>query len=187
MEIAYKDIVLRDYREADITDDIRWMNVEIDWIRADTPWAPIEKVDAEQLRADMKEYIATLPEDALRWRLEIEYQGRHIGFVSSYLLDEHFDWVPPHEVGDPMSFRRALSVAICAADMWNKGLGTQALRAFMQYYRDEAGIDEFYLETWSGNHRMMRCAEKLGFRTCHKEPGVHTVSGKKYDALILKR
>ena len=53
MEITYKDIVLRDYREADIADDIRWMNVDIEWIRADTPWAPIEKVDAEALRADM--------------------------------------------------------------------------------------------------------------------------------------
>ena len=83
MEITYKDIVLRDYRESDIADDIRWMNVDIEWIRADTPWAPIERVDAEQLRADMKEYISTLPEDAIRWRLEIEHEGRHIGVVSS--------------------------------------------------------------------------------------------------------
>ena len=71
MEIQYKDIILRDYRESDISDDIRWMNVEIEWIRADTPWAPIERVDPEQFRADMKEYLASLPEDALRCLLEI--------------------------------------------------------------------------------------------------------------------
>ena len=187
MEIAYKNIILRDYRESDIADDIRWMNVDVAWIRADTPWAPIERVDPEELRADMKAYISSLPEDAVRWRLEIEHEGRHIGFVSSYLLDEHFDWVPPHETGDPLSFHRGLTVAICASDLWDKGLGTQALKAFMNYYRDEAGIEDFYLETWSGNHRMLRCAEKLGFKTCRREPAVHTVGGKKYDALVLKR
>ena len=100
------------------------------------------------------------------------------------MLDEHFDWVPPQEAGDPLSFRRALSVAICASDLWGRGLGGRALRAFMDYYREQ-GIEEFYIETWSGNRRMLRCAEKLGFRTCKKEPGVHTVGGKKYDALVM--
>lgn len=184
MEIAYKDIILRDYRESDISDDIRWMNVEVDWIRADTPWAPIEKVEPEQFRREMQAYLAAVPEDALRWRLEIEHQGRHIGFVSSYLLDEQYEWVSPAEAGDPLSFRRGLSIAICASDMWGRGLGTRALKAFMDYYR-EAGIEEFYAETWSGNRRMLRCAEKLGFRVCRREPGVHTVGGKKYDALVL--
>ncbi|MDD5908483.1 MAG: GNAT family protein [Clostridia bacterium] len=186
MEILYKDILLRDYRESDIADDIRWMNVDVDWIRADTPWAPIERVDPEAFRQDMKAYLANMPEDEMRWRLEIEHEGRHIGFVSSYLLDEHFDWVPPHEAGDPLSFRRAISIAVCASDMWGRGLGTRALKAFMDYYR-ERGIEEFYIETWSGNGRMLRCAEKLGFRTCKKEPGVHTVGGKKYDALVMRK
>lgn len=186
MELVYKDLVLRDYRESDIADDIRWMNVEVDWIRADTPWAPIERVDPEQLRAEMLEYLSAIPEDALRWRLEIEHEGRHIGFVSSYLLDEQYEWVSPAEAGDPLSFRRALSIAICTSEQWGKGLGTRALKAMMDYYR-EAGIEEFYLETWSGNRRMLRCAEKLGFRVCRREPGVHTVGGKKYDALVLRR
>ncbi len=187
MQITYKDIILRDYRESDISDDIRWMNVDVAWIRADTPWAPIEKVDPEEFRADMKAYLAGLADNELRWRMEIEVEGRHIGFVSSYLLDEHYEWVPPTETGDPLSFHRGLAIAICASDMWDKGYGTRALKAFMEYYRQESGITEFYLETWSGNHRMLRCAEKLGFRPCKREPGVHTVSGKKYDALVLKK
>ena len=32
---------------------------------------------------------------------------------------------------------------------------------------------------------VLSAAEKLGFRTCKKEPGVHTVGGKKYDALVM--
>ena len=71
MVILYKDILLRDYRESDIADDIRWMNVDVDWIRADTPWAPIERVDPEAFRQDMKAYLANMPEDEMRWRLEI--------------------------------------------------------------------------------------------------------------------
>lgn len=31
MQIAYKDIILRDYKEEDVVDDIRWMTEEIAW------------------------------------------------------------------------------------------------------------------------------------------------------------
>lgn len=38
MRIEYKDIVLRDYKEEDIADDIRWMTVETAWSDWDAPW-----------------------------------------------------------------------------------------------------------------------------------------------------
>lgn len=31
MELHYKDIILRDYKENDIEDDIRWNTVETQW------------------------------------------------------------------------------------------------------------------------------------------------------------
>ena len=38
MEIYYQDIILRDYRESDIEDDIRWNTVETEWALWDAPW-----------------------------------------------------------------------------------------------------------------------------------------------------
>ena len=66
-----------------------------------------------------------------------------------------------------------------------KGVGTNALRAFMNYYF-ENGVDELYTQTWSGNIRMLRCAEKLGFLECNRNIGTREVDGQKYDGLTFR-
>ena len=38
MEIAYRDILLRDRREQDIADWIRWNTVQTQWTQWDAPW-----------------------------------------------------------------------------------------------------------------------------------------------------
>ena len=53
MEIKYKNIVLRDMKESDIADEIRWYTVEIDWTHWDAPWEMEQEVlnfDAEKHR-----------------------------------------------------------------------------------------------------------------------------------------
>lgn len=68
--------------------------MDTDWFYADTPWMVMEKVAPEELRADMAEIIGNMTEDAIRWRFELEADGRHIGMLSSYFLDESFEPVP---------------------------------------------------------------------------------------------
>ena len=70
-------------------------------------------------------------------------------------------------------------------DVWGNGIGTNALCAFMNYYF-ENGVDELYTQTWSGNVRMLRCAEKLGFVECNRNVGTREVDGQKYDGLTFR-
>ena len=158
MEIKFENIILRDMIESDIDDYVRWFTTETEWSKTDAPWEPIES-DDETERASWQEYyesVKDLPDDVRRWKFEIEWNGRHIGWVSSYPIDEHYEWIG--EIQDGQTVYRAIGIDICEPDVWGKGVGTNALRAFMNYYF-ENGVDELYTQTWSGNVRMLRCAD----------------------------
>lgn len=68
---------------------------------------------------------------------------------------------------------------------WKNGIGTNALRAFINYQLT-IGADEIYTQTWSGNVRMIRCAEKLGFVECNRNIGTREVDGQCYDGLTFR-
>ena len=44
MEIKYQNILLRDARESDIADDIRWNTTETAWALWDAPWEMEEEL-----------------------------------------------------------------------------------------------------------------------------------------------
>ncbi len=185
MRIEHKNIVLRDMIESDIENYVRWFTTETKWSDADAPWEPI-KSDEETERNSWREYYETvkdIPDDARRRKFEIEWNGRHIGWVSSYLIDENYEWIGKTEEGQ--IFYRAIGIDICESDVWGNGIGTNALRAFMNYYF-ENGVDELYTQTWSGNVRMLRCAQKLDFVECNRNVGIREMNGEKYDGLTLK-
>ena len=50
MVINYQDITLRDMKESDIADHIRWRTVETAWKDWDGPWAPLSFDDPEGFR-----------------------------------------------------------------------------------------------------------------------------------------
>lgn len=58
---------------------------------------------------------------------------------------------------------RAIGIDICEPDVWGNGIGTNALRAFMNYYF-EKGVDELYTQTWSGNVRIAPLCQKAQLR-----------------------
>ena len=66
MEIKYQDVILRDFRESDIEDEIRWMNIDTAWMKADTPWEEFEPSDPEELRQIWMDNIQNMPPDAGR-------------------------------------------------------------------------------------------------------------------------
>ena len=186
MEIYYKDIVLRDYRESDIEDDIRWSTVETEWALWDAPWEMEEELasfNAQKFREEQLEKLKK-PRQGFRWSLELDTaEGVHIGGVNAYLIDESFQWIPKAEPGRK-SFP-ALGIEINESAYWGKGFGSQALAAYVRYFLDN-GREELYLQTWSGNIRMVRCAEKLGFVECSRIAGLRCVRGAVYDGLTFR-
>ena len=187
MEIRFENIILRDMIESDTPDYVRWFTTETEWSKTDAPWEPIE-LDAETERVSWQEYyesVKDLPDDVRRWKFEIEWNGRHIGWVSSYMMNERYEWIGADTIQPDQTVYRAIGIDICEPDAWGKGVGTNALRAFMNYYF-ENGVDDLYTQTWSGNVRMLRCAEKLGFVECNRNVGTREVDGQKYDGLTFR-
>ena len=187
MEIKFENIILRDMCESDIEDYVRWFTVEREWENWDAPWEK-EDTDEETERRSWRSYyesVKDIPDDARRWKFEIEWNGRHIGWVSSYMIDENYEWISVDTIQPGQTVYRAIGICICEPDVWGNGMGTNALRAFMNYYF-ASGVDALYTQTWSGNTRMLRCAEKLGFAECNRNVGTRQVNGKTYDGLTFR-
>ena len=182
MRIEFENIVLRDMIESDIEDYVRWFTVEREWENWDAPWEK-EDTNAEAERKSWMERYESrknLLDDVCRYRLEIEWNGRHIGSVNAYHIDENYEWIGKVENGQPAHL--AVGIDICEHNLWGNGIGTNALRAFINYHF-ENGEDEIYTQTWSGNVRMIHCAEKFGFIECNRNVG--EVDGQ-YDGLTFK-
>lgn len=187
MKIKFENIILRDMIESDIEDYVRWFTVEREWENWDALWEK-EDTDEESERRSWTEYyesVNQLPDAELRWKFEIVWNGRHIGWVSSYMMNENYEWVSADSIQPGQTVYRAIGIDICEPDVWGHGVGTNALCAFMNYYF-ENGVDELYTQTWSGNTRMIRCASKLGFEACNRYVGKRVVEGKTYDALTFR-
>ena len=186
MKIEYKDIILRDMTEADIEDDIRWYTVETDWSNWDAPWEPLPDIPDTDAYRKKELFKLAEPKDEIRWGFEIETaEGNHIGTVSSYMINENFEWISVKDIKPGDKAFRTVGISICESSFCGKGFGTKALAAFVNYYL-ENGEDEIYCQTWSGNIRMVKCAEKLGFEICKRKIDYREVNGKKYDGLTFR-
>lgn len=185
MEIKSENIILRDMIESDIEDYVRWFTVDREWENWDAPWEK-EDTDEETEHTSWRKYyesVKNLPDDVRRWKFEIVWNGRHIGWISSYPIDENYEWIG--EIQDGQTVYRAIGIDICEPDVWGNDIGTNVLRALINYYF-ENGVDELYTQTWSGNTRMIRCASKLGFVEGNRYVGKREVEGKTYDALTFR-
>ena len=172
-------ITLRDMRESDIEDYVRWFTKDTGWMLSDAPWEEIPETTEEEERKGWTEYYESmkdLPEDEIRWRFDIDLDGKHIGWVCWY-DDLQYMENPEHI--------RAVGIDIPEESAWNRGAGTETLRQFIRYLK-EHGSTAVYTQTWSGNTGMLRVAEKLGFTEAYRKKDFGEVNGQKYDAVTLK-
>lgn len=77
-------------------------------------------------------------------------EGRPIGSVNRYTQHVHEKtWL--------------VGIDIFEDDCLEQGLGTEALRLWVDYLFEHSDIHRISLDTWSFNPRMVRVAQKLGF------------------------
>ncbi|WMM27012.1 GNAT family protein [Tissierella sp. MB52-C2] len=179
--------MLRDYIITDIEDDIRWMTTEVQWHDWDAPWEAEEqllKFNPDEFREkQIKRLKKVRSSGILRTSFEIcTKDGVHIGGCNSYLIDDKYEWIP--NTKDNKGYR-TLGIDICEKSYWNKGFGTQVLVALINYYIDHE-INEIYTQTWSGNHRMVNLAKRIGFVECECLENSVLVRGNMYDGLTFK-
>lgn len=142
--------------ESDIEDYVRWFTVDREWENWDAPWEK-EDTNVETERNRWTEYYESVkdhPVKALRRKIEIKWNGRHIDWISSYCIDEKYECIGKNK--DGQKAYRAIGIDICESNLCGKGIGTIALGAFINYYFENS-TNEIYIQTWSGNVRMIRC------------------------------
>ena len=163
MEIKYGDIILCELKDEHIDNLVRWNTFDDKWMGWDAPWEIDPPFDDITHRERQLEYI-------MRYGFQIEYEGCHIGWVNAYKIDENYNHAT---VG-----RIALYIDIFEPDKWD--IGRNAYIAFINYWFS-CGYNRLYMQTCSDNERMMRMAEGIGFRLCHRGVGGHI-----YDVITMK-
>jgi RimJ/RimL family protein N-acetyltransferase len=138
---------LRPTVESDLADYERWNVPGLKAWKFDGPWYGwgLDKVIACR-----RKWLAGDRRPPYH-RLEIDVVDRgHAGWVTAYV---HAD--DPHmtEAG----------IVIVDDSLWNRGLGTEAFGLWVDYLFPAFNLTRLGLSTWSGNPRMIRVGEKLGF------------------------
>ena len=97
--------------------------------------------------------------------------GVVVGMVSQNWIDEKTRWM---EIG----------IVIYDENYWNKSIGTKALKLWTsEVFNDNPQIEHLGLTTFSGNPRMMKAAEKIGFIQEARIRKVRYWKGTYYDSM----
>jgi RimJ/RimL family protein N-acetyltransferase len=171
--IEGKRIRLRDLQVTDLEAALFWLHPSQKWHELDGPYYP--PTPAEELPKMMLEWEKRIasPKPEPRERLVIaDIENNAImGFVSRYWISKETDWT-------------AIGISIWNPDHWGKGYGYEALGYWCDYlFANEARFVRLDARTWSGNHGMMRLAEKLGFTKEAVFRKARIVNGDYYDGL----
>jgi RimJ/RimL family protein N-acetyltransferase len=159
VEILGTHIVLRDEkRDTDDEDLFRWLNLE-EWNYYDEPDVAFAGLSREEFERRLEERRRCPREpspNSHRWQIDT-VEGQHIGWVNYYHLDEQ-------------AKRAYVGVCLPEEEMWGKGYGTEAVSLLVDHLFGEMELKEVRTATWTGNKRMVRCAEKCGFREVRRTP-----------------
>ena len=153
MLICGSRIVLRDRLSSDADRYVYWQN-HGEWRAYDAPWeggtAPYPPERLAEMRARFIERCGDERPEPRTWAMIARLDGYPLGWVSSYTLEEAPD-------------TRFVGIDLCDDAYLNRGLGTEALRLWLDYLSANTAVERLGLETWSFNPRMIRVAEKVGF------------------------
>lgn len=78
-----------------------------------------------------------------------------------------------------------LGILIVNSAYWNSGIGTKALTLWIEDTWQWTNAHVLTVTTWSGNIRMIKAAEKLGFRECMRVREARVVQEQRYDSIRL--
>ena len=154
MKIKGQRVILRDdHRDSDSDDFFRWLNIE-EWKYYDQPDQPFQPISREEFDKRAKKNREksdkrNKKDRPTSWHIDT-LDGQHIGWVNTYNWDQE---------------EKSVFIGICIPEEghWGKGHGTEAVSLFLNYLFDSFGLHTIQAATWTGNIRMVRCAQKAGF------------------------
>jgi RimJ/RimL family protein N-acetyltransferase len=161
--IAGKTIRLRDKKLSDVRNDYRW--------QSDPELAELDAAPALIMSFSLYllDYASGIRQrDHRRYPLAIEaLDGTHIGNCTCYDIDE--------KKGEAQ-----IGIMIGDRDYWNRGYGTDAVNALVDFLFTKTQLDRLYLKTLVWNKRAHKCFIKCGFSPCGQ------MQRSKYDFLVME-
>ena len=174
------NIILRELKLKDLDDYLYWNHPSREFHKFNGPY--YKKNNQEELRNYIEELKALLlkgEENVLENKKIIanEDTDEIIGEVNWYWKSQETLWM---EIG----------VVIFNEDYWGQGIGYKSMKIWIDEIFDEnPKLIRLGLSTWSGNKRMIKLAEKLGFEKEAVYRKARIVEGQYYDSVsfgILK-
>ena len=145
--------ILRDILASDV-DFFLAIQTSGQWRNYDAPWEGVQDSLTPQEERDFREkFLAHLADEKpvpRKSAVVATLEGKPIGNVNRYTQHVH----------DKAWF---VGISIFDDEYLDRGLGTEALRLWIDYLFANSEVHRIGLDTWSFNPRMMRVAHKLGF------------------------
>ena len=123
-------------------------------------------------------------EDVEIIRAIIEYDGKSIGYVHMYKLNEEL--LNEYEYPSTNKVVYGIDQFIGESEYWGKGIGTDFMRLVLQYLTKEKGAEIIILDPHADNPRAIRCYEKVGFKKIKFLPKHELHDGEMVDCYLME-
>lgn len=162
-----RELLLRPATEEDLELLWRLIHDDLAWKRLDAPYYPPPTWTLEEFRAGYFQVLSGGGSD-----LVVEVNGEPVGVVTYTWEDETTRWL---EVG----------IVLYSPGSWGRRLGRRALRLWVSHLFSRFEVEHIGLTTWSGNPRMIGCAESVGMTLEARVRKVRYFEGEYYDSVKL--
>ncbi len=139
-----------------------------EWKKWDAPYFPHNKISFEEYCRQIDNRLR----DEVQSIMLIESKREIIGTVTYYWEHKESNWL---EVG----------IGIYKPEYWSGGYGTDALKQWIDYLFSHIPLVRIGLTTWSGNARMIKCAEKLGMTMEARIRKARQYNGEYFDSVKM--
>lgn len=167
-------IILRELRLNDLDDYLKWKHPSREYHKYNGPY--YEKETEEELKKSVEGYREEIKKGKVKVLVDKKIIANKetdeiIGEVNWYWKSEETLWME-------------LGIVIFNEKYWGQGLGSIVLKMWVnEKFSDHPALVRLGVSTWSGNERMMKLAEKLGFKKEAIYRKARIVNGKYFDSV----
>lgn len=117
-------------------------------------------------------------------RAIIEYQGKAIGYLQMYKLDN--EALKEYSYQSKNKVVYGIDQFIGEPEYWGKGIGTNFMKLVLQYLTNYKGAEIVILDPHADNPRAIRCYEKVGFNKIKFLPKHELHDGEMVDCYLME-
>ncbi|QDQ03109.1 GNAT family N-acetyltransferase [Lysinibacillus fusiformis] len=163
-----KELIIRPINAKDLFRlwELIYKDEQPEWKKWDAPYYPHQSMPYEKFLLSAEKWV----NKENFWVIEVN--GVIRGIISYYWEHEPSRWLE-------------LGIVFHEASTWGKGLGTRALKLWINHLFDTLSLARVGFSTWSGNERMIRICEKLGMQMEARIRKARYYNGQYYDSIRM--